>query len=633
MLIRVDSGLTRRPATWGGRALFAAMLALAPLSSCIAPISEAALLHAKDSIPPRVTIVSPSDGSSYAAMVVVTGTVADDATASGDAGKVSALSYRVTPDTVSSAAVPVAEDGAFSFRFPTTGVSGPVVVQITATDWNGNTAEPRLTLVDQGAIPSFSAEAGNHEVTLSWDAVPLAQSYTLYYTTNGSLPSQEYGTVADNVTSPCVLSGLRNGYKHVFLLRAHSSEGDDNWSLHQSAIPLSSLTLAPAVIPLYHRIMVEWSSIPASSEFEVLRSEERRGTYTNISGLVVGTSFTDTLVEMGTTYYYKVRLAMPGSLESAANAGEPGVFPTAEEVRVGSVYLETQPLEIAVAGTLALMADGYGWLRVMDVSHPASPALMGSCETPSYPTGVATLGSYALVAVGEAGVVVVDLADPREPRIVATFETPNSAYGIWVSGTTAFVADYLTVQVIDVSDPTSPSIVGSMEIAGGAVRITGSGTRMYVGGTKLTVVDVSNPSMPVAIGSCDLTGGWTGCMSVSGNRVFIADSTLEIVDVSNGAAPVVVGQYVSSTGSVTAVCARGSQVVVTDNSALVVLDVSTPSAPTVRESFPPFLGLVSSGPLAALGEYTLWASGGLAVYDLTSPACLTKVGSCGSGLG
>lgn len=192
--------------------------------------------------------------------------------------------------------------------------------------------------------------------------------------------------MADNVTSPCVLSGLRNGYKHVFLLRAHSSEGDDNWSLHQSAIPLSSLTLAPTVIPLYRRIMVEWSFIPAANEFAVLRSEERRGTYTNISGLVVGTSFTDTLVEMGRTYYYKVRLAMPGSLESAANAGEPGVFPTAEEVRVGSVYWESSASDIAVWSTYALVADGYRWLRVVDVSSPSSPVLLGSCETPSYAT-------------------------------------------------------------------------------------------------------------------------------------------------------------------------------------------------------------------------------------------------------
>lgn len=160
MLIRAASCGASRRVSWDGRFLLLWPLALVLLSSCVAPISEGALLHAKDGIPPRVTIVSPSDGSSHAAMVVVTGTVRDDASVTGDDGQVSVLSYRVTPEIVPSAGVPVAEDGTFSFRFPTTGVSGPVVVQITATDWNGNGAEARLTLVDQGAIPSFSAEAG-----------------------------------------------------------------------------------------------------------------------------------------------------------------------------------------------------------------------------------------------------------------------------------------------------------------------------------------------------------------------------------------------------------------------------------------------------------------------------------------
>lgn len=190
------------------------------------------------------------------------------------------------------------------------------------------------------------------------------------------------------------------------------------------------------------------------------------------------------------------------------------------------------------------------------------------------------------------------------------------------------MADTLTVQVIDVSDPTSPSIVGSLEIAGGAGEITGSGTRMYVGGAKLSVVDVSNPSVPVAIGSCDLTLGPAHGISVSANLVFAADGYLEIVDVSDGAAPVVVGQYISPTGSITAVCARGSRAFVTDNGALVVLDVTTPSAPTVRESFAPVFSTSNVGPIATLGDYTLCAANGMAVYDLSSPVAPAAVGSC-----
>ena len=63
-------------------------------------------------------------------------------------------------------------------------------------------------------------------------------------------------------------------------------------------------------------------------------------------------------------------------------------------------------------------ADAYGFfesLHVIDVSAPASPAIMGSVDMPSAVSGVAVSGSYAYVADGSSGLQVVDVSTLPRP--------------------------------------------------------------------------------------------------------------------------------------------------------------------------------------------------------------------------
>ena len=124
----------------------AAATAAVTLLTCLNPMNEDMLLHVKDVVQPGITISSPADGSSYAATVIVTGTVADFSTASGDGGRVAALSYEIVPATIPGGDVPFSADGSFTFQFPTAGFSGPMVVRITARDWNGNQAQASISL-------------------------------------------------------------------------------------------------------------------------------------------------------------------------------------------------------------------------------------------------------------------------------------------------------------------------------------------------------------------------------------------------------------------------------------------------------------------------------------------------------
>ncbi len=54
------------------------------LSSCLTPIDDTFVLQVKDETGPTIIILSPDDGSSYAATVVVEGIVLDLSSNSGD---------------------------------------------------------------------------------------------------------------------------------------------------------------------------------------------------------------------------------------------------------------------------------------------------------------------------------------------------------------------------------------------------------------------------------------------------------------------------------------------------------------------------------------------------------------------
>lgn len=332
--------------------------------SCPNPLNEEMLLHVKDQIGPVITILSPANGSSYAATVVVSGTVRDFSASSGEAGKVKSLRYEALA-TALAGDVDVSENGAFSFWFSTTNLSGSIVIKLTAEDWNGNIKEASLTLVDQGAIPSFAADPGNANVTLTWDPVPLSERYTVYYEKTNAIPNELFSLKIENARSPLVVSNLKNGDMHAFLLRSHSSLGEDNWSNVIKAIPLSPAHLAPRLTPGFKDILVEWNPISATDEYEVWKSTAASGPFINVSGEVRGRAFRDSAVQHGHHYYYAVRPAAYNKYLSAANQAELNRIPADSEREIGFFDTPGTAQGVAVSGSYAYVADYSSGLRVI----------------------------------------------------------------------------------------------------------------------------------------------------------------------------------------------------------------------------------------------------------------------------
>ncbi len=129
-----------------------------------------------------------------------------------------------------------------------------------------------------------------------------------------------------------------------------------------------------------------------------------------------------------------------------------------------------------VAGDLRYRTD-LQKLYVEDLSHPAAPALLGSCPLPlergvEGRTLVVVAGGLAFTSIEqslyEEHLAIVDVRDPRAPRglghvlIGATVDEPIE--DVVVLGRYAYVAaGYGGIRVVDISDPGAPAIVGTFE--------------------------------------------------------------------------------------------------------------------------------------------------------------------------
>jgi hypothetical protein len=629
------------------RVLFLLPLCLA-LLACPNPVSESILLKVHDFTAPVITIDSPAQGSSYAATVVVSGKVADTA-APGVTGRVKSLSFELVPATLQGASIPVQGDGSFSFQFETAGFSGQMVVKLTARDWNDNPGAASVTLFDAGAIPSFAATAANRSIILTWEDVPLAAGYSVYYTSNGTIPSEVYGTRISSVTSGFSVPAVVNGRMYTFLLRAHSTSGADNWSGITRCIPLSELDLAPKVKGAYGRILVEWPRVMATDEYELWRSTEREGIFSNISGTLRGTKFEDTFVDPGRPYFYRVSPSLPGSRLSAVNSGECLLLSPVRNRTIADVPLDAWVTAIAIQGSYAYLVTA-GRLSICDVTNPEAPVLIGSCWTVGYAYSVCVVNNHAYISAGVDGVVIVDVSNKSSPHYTGQYVvTSQQVWDVATDGTYVYAVEFGPTpaawgfRILNVSsNPENPTSVSftrtNPTTAHNAMGITVSGSYAYLacGGSGaetqtegLQVFNVSNPAAPALTGSCAVRGDpWR--VAVSGSYACIAagPAGVRVADISNPSNPVVCTSYVTPEEA-RAVSVSGSTVCVAVRfSGLHVVDISDPHGVGARHvqtiaTTSCTEGVVCAGSRAFVAD----GRGGLKVCDLAAYHQVHEVGS------
>jgi len=183
-----------------------------------------------------------------------------------------------------------------------------------------------------GAPTGLSASAGNGSVSLSWTAPSNngGAAITKYNVYRGTSSGGEGSTPIASVTSGTTYtdSGLSNGTTYYYQVTAVNSAGESGRSSESSATPTATAPGAPTGLTASGgngSVSLSWTAPSSNGGAAITKYNVYRGTSSGGEGstpyavVTSGTSYTDSGLSNGTTYYYQVS-AVNSSGEGARSA-------------------------------------------------------------------------------------------------------------------------------------------------------------------------------------------------------------------------------------------------------------------------------------------------------------------------
>ena len=186
------------------------------------------------------------------------------------------------------------------------------------------------------------------------------------------------------------------------------------------------------------------------------------------------------------------------------------------------------PQDIVIENDIAYIANEFG-LLLIDVSQPSAPAQLSELTFTrgvDASWGVAFADQKAYVTHSDSGLKIVDVSDPQTPSLMGVYDsdTVKRVMAVAVHGDFAYVTDVVRLHVLDISNPSQPTEAGFYDLPVTAERVAVTGDRLYIADSAggLVILDVSDPRQPVLAGWRRLPGYAFG-LSVTDQHIFVAD--------------------------------------------------------------------------------------------------------------
>lgn len=222
-----------------------------------------------------------------------------------------------------------------AFGINITGGYNPVLDEIRIGDTYGDVT----AYVPPPAAPTgLAATPGNNTVSLSWDATSGATGYKVLRGTSTGVYTVT-NSVASNTNFDATVVG---GTTYFYVVQATNSSGGGALSSEVSVTPTVALPSTPAgftATGTNSAVLLSWNIAAGATGYNVKRATTSGAEVTIAS--TGATSYTDTAIVNGTTYFYKVSATNSAgesadSLEVSAVPDVPPATPTALNATAGS---------------------------------------------------------------------------------------------------------------------------------------------------------------------------------------------------------------------------------------------------------------------------------------------------------
>jgi hypothetical protein len=230
-------------------------------------------------------------------------------------------------------------------------------------------------LTPLSTVPAnLTATAGNAQVVLSWTAGTGATSYNVKRATTSGGP---YVQLAAPTTAGYTDSAVTNGTMYYYVVSALDAGGESANSA-QVAVTPGVAPAAPSNLtgtPGNAQTSLSWSASSGATSYNVKRGTTSGGAYTQLAS-VTTTTYTDTSVTNGTTYYYVVS-AVASTLESA-NSAQVSVLPAAPPPTNLGTWIDVTPPAVDLTDSLC---GNYGSQTVQaDTKNPGDVYAEFNCQ-------------------------------------------------------------------------------------------------------------------------------------------------------------------------------------------------------------------------------------------------------------
>ena len=169
----------------------------------------------------------------------------------------------------------------------------------------------------------------HHSVTVNWSASAGANFYTIYRSTlfdNGGGASNTLGTIVLNnasTTTSFTDTTVTDGSIYSYFVTATSAGGTSTNSVSAAAVPLPA---PPASAPgslagdfIGANVLLNWSAVSDAVGYIIRRSTNSAGPFNYVQN-ITQTTFSDSGLNIGLTYYYQVTAVNAAGVSTASSA-------------------------------------------------------------------------------------------------------------------------------------------------------------------------------------------------------------------------------------------------------------------------------------------------------------------------